>query len=89
MAHARSASLSAAAVPRRPYPDGWFAVARAADVGGGRPLRVQLAGQDLISYRTRDGDAVTAGAYCPHLGGWCLSLRDSKIGRSGPKLGPS
>ena len=68
MAHARSASLSAAAVPRRPYPDGWFAVARAADVGGGRPLRVQLAGQDLISYRTRDGDAVTAGAYCPHLG---------------------
>ncbi len=58
----------AADQPRRPYPDGWFAVAFSADVPPGRVLRTRLMGEDLVVYRTRSGHVRVVEPYCPHLG---------------------
>jgi phenylpropionate dioxygenase-like ring-hydroxylating dioxygenase large terminal subunit len=51
-----------------PFPDGWFRVARSADVPAGavRPLR--YFGRDLVLFRGHDGRARVLDAHCPHLG---------------------
>jgi nitrite reductase/ring-hydroxylating ferredoxin subunit len=54
--------------PRRPYPDGWFAVAFADEVRPGSVLRRRLMGEDLVVYRTRGGVVRVVEPYCPHLG---------------------
>jgi len=54
--------------PRRPYPDGWFAVAYADELPPGRVLRRRLMGQDLVVYRTRSGVVRVVEPHCPHLG---------------------
>jgi phenylpropionate dioxygenase-like ring-hydroxylating dioxygenase large terminal subunit len=54
--------------PRRPYPDGWFAVAFAAELAPGRMLRRRFMGEDLVVYRTRKGIVRVVEPYCPHLG---------------------
>lgn len=54
--------------PRRPYPDGWFAVAFAAELPPGRLLRRRFMGEDLVVYRTRSGVVRVVEPYCPHLG---------------------
>lgn len=54
--------------PRRPYPNGWFAVAFSADVPPGRVLRTRLMGEDLVVYRTRAGRVRVVDPHCPHLG---------------------
>ncbi len=54
--------------PRRPYPDGWFAVAFADELPPGRVLRRRLMGEDLVVYRTRRGLVRVVEPYCPHLG---------------------
>jgi nitrite reductase/ring-hydroxylating ferredoxin subunit len=59
--------------PRRPYPDGWFAVAFADELAPGRVLRRRLMGEDVVVYRTRSGVVRVVEPYCPHLGahlGW-------------------
>ena len=54
--------------PRRPYPDGWFAVAFADELRPGRVLRRRFMGEDLVVYRTRSGVLRAVEPYCPHLG---------------------
>lgn len=54
--------------PRRPYPDGWFAVAFAEELPPGRLLRRRFMGEDLVVYRTRNGVVRVVEPYCPHLG---------------------
>lgn len=54
--------------PRRPYPNGWFAVAFAEELPPGRVLRRRLMGEDVVVYRTRSGVVRAVGPYCPHLG---------------------
>lgn len=59
---------AAAARPRRPYPNGWFALALGAEVRPGRVLRTRFMGEDLVAYRTRTGTLRVVEPYCPHLG---------------------
>jgi phenylpropionate dioxygenase-like ring-hydroxylating dioxygenase large terminal subunit len=54
--------------PRRPYPDGWFAVAFGDELRPGRVLRRRFMGEDLVVYRTRRGVVRVVEPYCPHLG---------------------
>jgi phenylpropionate dioxygenase-like ring-hydroxylating dioxygenase large terminal subunit len=54
--------------PRRPYPDGWFAVAFADELKPGRLVRRRFMGEDLVVYRTRRGVLRAVDPYCPHLG---------------------
>lgn len=54
--------------PRRPYPDGWFAVAFSDELLPGRLLRRRFMGEDLVVYRTRNGVVRVVEPYCPHLG---------------------
>jgi len=54
--------------PRRPYPDGWFAVAFTDELPPGRVLRRRFMGEDLVVYRTRSGVVRVVEPYCPHLG---------------------
>lgn len=58
----------AAQTPRRPYPDGWFAVAFADELEPGRVLRRRFMGEELVVYRTRGGVVRAVEPYCPHLG---------------------
>lgn len=58
----------AAQTPRRPYPDGWFAVAFADELKPGRLLRRRFMGEELVVYRTRSGAVRVVEPYCPHLG---------------------
>jgi phthalate 4,5-dioxygenase len=46
----------------------WMPVTPAADLSepGGRPMRVKLLGEDLVLFRTRNGQIGLIGAYCPH-----------------------
>jgi nitrite reductase/ring-hydroxylating ferredoxin subunit len=53
---------------RRPYPDGWFAIAFAEELRPGRVLRRRFMGEDLVVYRTRRGVVRVVEPYCPHLG---------------------
>lgn len=54
--------------PRRPYPDGWFAVAFADELPPGRVQRRRFMGEDLVIYRTRGGVVRVVEPHCPHLG---------------------
>jgi nitrite reductase/ring-hydroxylating ferredoxin subunit len=54
--------------PRRPYPNGWFAVAFSDELAAGRVLRRRLMGEDVVVYRTRAGVVRVVEPYCPHLG---------------------
>lgn len=54
--------------PFSPYPSGWFAVARSDELPKGGVLPLHYFGQDLVLFRTEDGEARLSGAYCPHLG---------------------
>jgi phenylpropionate dioxygenase-like ring-hydroxylating dioxygenase large terminal subunit len=54
--------------PRRPYPNGWFAVAFGDEVPPGRVLRRRFMGEDVVVYRTRGGVVRVVQPYCPHLG---------------------
>jgi 3-ketosteroid 9alpha-monooxygenase subunit A len=49
-------------------PKGWFVVADATEIGVDRLKPVTYLGQQLVVYRTRNGAAQVADAYCPHLG---------------------
>ncbi|MDI5965466.1 Rieske 2Fe-2S domain-containing protein [Streptantibioticus silvisoli] len=54
--------------PELPYPDGWFAVAFAAELTAGTVLTRPLQGEDVVLYRLRDGGVRAVRPYCPHLG---------------------
>ncbi|HMJ04110.1 MAG TPA: Rieske 2Fe-2S domain-containing protein [Conexibacter sp.] len=65
---AHEPSPIAADRPRRPYPNGWFALAFGEQVPAGGVLRTRFMGEDLVVYRTRAGIVRVVEPYCPHLG---------------------
>jgi 3-ketosteroid 9alpha-monooxygenase subunit A len=67
--------------PRPPFPIGWFAVARAADLPPGTVLERTFLGNQVVAFRTDTGEAAVVSAYCPHLG--------ANLGRGGKVVGES
>jgi phenylpropionate dioxygenase-like ring-hydroxylating dioxygenase large terminal subunit len=51
-----------------PMPFGWFAVAYSDDLDVGEVRPLFLFDEHLVLFRTGDGDAHVAAAFCPHLG---------------------
>ncbi|MCA9564719.1 MAG: Rieske (2Fe-2S) protein, partial [Myxococcales bacterium] len=51
-----------------PYPIGWFQVAYSSELEKGQVMPLEYFGQDLVLYRTDEGEAVVLDAFCPHLG---------------------
>lgn len=56
------------AVPRLPYPNGWFAVAFCDELPVGRVLTRPFMGESIVLYRTSSGLLRAIRPYCPHLG---------------------
>jgi 3-ketosteroid 9alpha-monooxygenase subunit A len=50
------------------FPKGWYCVAESHEIGIEAMLSVSYLGQQLIVYRSAEGEARVADAYCPHLG---------------------
>ncbi|AGP35077.1 hypothetical protein BE04_18160 [Sorangium cellulosum] len=57
-----------ARIPLPPFPKGWFQVASAEELSAGGPLPLRCFGQDLVLFRTQDGEARVLDAHCPHMG---------------------
>jgi 3-ketosteroid 9alpha-monooxygenase subunit A len=55
-------------VPEIAFPRGWYCVAESAEVAPDQLLPVSYLDEQMVVYRTREGDAQVADAYCPHLG---------------------
>ncbi len=51
-----------------PVPNGWFAIAWSKDLGVGEVQRVHYFEEELVLFRTRNGEAKVLDAYCAHLG---------------------
>jgi nitrite reductase/ring-hydroxylating ferredoxin subunit len=51
-----------------PIPNGWFAVARSAELAPGAVQAAHYFGRDLALFRTETGEARVVDAYCAHLG---------------------
>ena len=60
------------------YPRGWYCVAESSDVTPDTLLPASWLGEQLVVYRTEDGRAQVADAYCPHLGAH-LASHDGRI----------
>src|SRR5258706_8157868 len=54
--------------PFPPYPNGWFQVAYADELGPGAVLPLEYFGQSLVLFRGGDGAPRALDAFCPHLG---------------------
>ncbi|KAM7304772.1 cholesterol 7-desaturase nvd [Ixodes scapularis] len=50
------------------FPNGWIPVLESSELGKEDVKRIDLLGLELVAFRTRDGVACVADAYCPHLG---------------------
>lgn len=57
-------------IPRTelPIPQSWYAVAFADELAPGTLLTRQLAGGDVIVFRTRSGRVGVSDPFCPHMG---------------------
>ncbi|MEU3565984.1 Rieske 2Fe-2S domain-containing protein [Kitasatospora sp. NPDC006786] len=64
----RPTAADVALPPALPYPDGWSALAFSAELKPGTVLTRQLAGEDVVLYRLRNGRLRAIRPYCPHLG---------------------
>jgi nitrite reductase/ring-hydroxylating ferredoxin subunit len=51
-----------------PIPNGWFVVARSAELAPGSTSALHYFGRDLVLYRGDNGAPYLLDAYCPHLG---------------------
>ena len=51
-----------------PIPNGWFAVDWTRELHEGDVKPIHYFGEDLVLFRTRDGEARVLDAFCPHLG---------------------
>ena len=60
--------MDTARTPITPYPRGWFLVSRSEELKPRRTKTVHYFGQDIVLYRTADGQAHAVDPYCPHLG---------------------
>ncbi len=49
-------------------PNGWFSVGSTDDLGPGEVQSIRYFGQDLVLFRSDDGEARVFDAHCPHLG---------------------
>jgi len=58
-----------------PYPEGWYVVARSADLAAG-PRFVQCADHHWVVFRDAAGEPRVLDAYCPHLG---ANLADGRV----------
>lgn len=54
--------------PFPPYPNGWFQVAYADELGPGQVLPLSYFGRELVLFRGAGGEAHVLDAFCPHLG---------------------
>lgn len=50
-----------------PYPEGWYVLARASEVGR-KPVQVRFAGNDAVLFRDAQDAVRAVNAYCPHMG---------------------
>ncbi|WP_437769239.1 Rieske 2Fe-2S domain-containing protein [Sorangium sp. So ce281] len=57
-----------ARIPLQPFPRGWFQVATSDELSTGGPISLRCFGQDLVLFRTQDGEARVLDAHCPHMG---------------------
>ena len=55
-------------VPEIAFPKGWYCVAESHELGPDTLLPVSYLDEQMVIYRTADGKAQVADAYCPHLG---------------------
>lgn len=51
-----------------PLPNGWFAVAWSRDLVPGDVKSIHYFDEELVLFRTREGEAKVLSAFCPHLG---------------------
>ncbi len=54
--------------PRMPIPHSWYALVFSDELKPGAVLGRQLAGREIIIYRTKSGVVSAVEAFCPHLG---------------------
>jgi nitrite reductase/ring-hydroxylating ferredoxin subunit len=54
--------------PALPYPSGWFSLGLSSELRPGTVLTRPCMGEDVVLYRTRDGELLAVRPYCPHLG---------------------
>ena len=50
------------------YPRGWFILLCSDELADGEVKSLEYFGQQLVAFRTEEGEAVLLDAYCPHLG---------------------
>lgn len=50
-----------------PYPEGWYVAGRERDFGR-KPVKVRIAGNDLVLFRGAEGAVHAIDAHCPHMG---------------------
>jgi len=55
-------------VPFTWKPTGWFVIGWSAEYAPGTVKPLKYFGEDLVAYRTEDGELVVLNAHCPHLG---------------------
>ena len=61
-------STSTSRYPFTSTPDGWYQVAKSAELAPGDVRAIRYFGEDLVLYRTASGEAHVVEAHCPHLG---------------------
>src|SRR5689334_2497960 len=54
--------------PFPPYPNGWFAIGFSSDFPKGKVITRHNFGQDIVVYRTLEGELRATEPHCPHLG---------------------
>jgi 3-ketosteroid 9alpha-monooxygenase subunit A len=54
--------------PYKLMPTGWFQITWSHQLAVGQVRPLHYFGQEIVLYRTEEGEAVTVSAYCPHLG---------------------
>jgi nitrite reductase/ring-hydroxylating ferredoxin subunit len=67
----RLAALPVTELPRLPlpeWPQGWYVVGRSRDLPAGQVLRLTLAQQEIVLFRTASGAVGALDARCPHMG---------------------
>ncbi len=66
-----------------PMPWGWFQVMYSKDLAVGESKPMHYFGQELVIFRTEDGEAKVLDAYCPHMGAHLgYGIRDQAGGGS-------
>ena len=61
-------SIAAKILHLPPYPKSWYTVSLSQELKAGEIKGLQFCGQEVVLYRTQDGQAVMAESYCPHMG---------------------